>query len=111
MPGVVSIDELAEVLSEAYQHFEIGQVNDHAAYLLRFKGGGQWHQHAEDEIYIVLEGEVKIDYHHQAPDVLKKHDTLVVGAYTTHQPSSERGALVLMFKPKEMFAASDLEKE
>jgi mannose-6-phosphate isomerase-like protein (cupin superfamily) len=111
MSGVVSIDELAEVLTEVYQHFEIGQVNDHAAYLLRFKGDNVWHRHAEDEIYIVLEGEVKIDYRNQPPDVLKRHDTLVVRAYTTHQASSEAGALVLMFKPKEVFAASDVERE
>jgi hypothetical protein len=37
--------------------------------------------------------------------VLKKNESTVVRAYTTHSPGSEQGALVLMFKPKEMFAA------
>jgi len=111
MSSIVSIDELAEALTEVYQHCEIGQINDHAAYLLRFKGDNVWHEHVEDEIYIVLEGEVNINYHNQPPDALKKHDTLVVRAYTTHQASSEAGALVLMFKPKEMFAANDLVRE
>jgi mannose-6-phosphate isomerase-like protein (cupin superfamily) len=111
MSDVVSIDELAEVLTEAYQHLEIGQVNDHAAYLLRFKGDNVWHRHTEDEIYIVLEGEIRIDYRNQPSAVLKRYDTLVVRAYTTHQASSEAGALVLMFKPKEMFAEHDIVRE
>ena len=105
MSSVVSIDELAPVLTKAYQHLEIGQVNDHAAYLLRFQGENVWHRHTEDEIYIVLEGQVTINFHNQPPAVLNQRDTLVVRAYTTHQASSEPEALVLMFKPKEMFAA------
>lgn len=111
MSNIVSIDELAGVLSKAYQHLEIGQVNDHAAYLLRFEGENVWHRHTEDEIYIVLDGEIRVEFRNQPSEVLKKHDTLVVRAYTTHQAVSEAGALVLMFKPKEMFAERDLVRE
>jgi len=32
----------------------------------------------------------------------------VVRSYTTHNSHSDEGALVLMFKPKEMFAEHDL---
>jgi mannose-6-phosphate isomerase-like protein (cupin superfamily) len=108
MSGVVSLDELAGVLTEAYEHLEVGQVNDHAAYLLLFKGDGPWHRHTQDEIYIVVQGEVTIEFRNQPSAVLKKNDTLVVRSYTTHSASSAAGALVLMFKPKEMFAARDL---
>jgi mannose-6-phosphate isomerase-like protein (cupin superfamily) len=111
MSGIVSIDELATVLTVPYQHLEIGQINDHAAYLLTFKGDNVWHRHTEDEIYIVLEGEVTIEFRNQPVEVLKKRDTLVVRSYTTHRATSEAGALVLMFKPKEMFAARDLVRE
>jgi mannose-6-phosphate isomerase-like protein (cupin superfamily) len=108
MAGVVSMDELAGVLTGVYEHLELGQVNDHAAYLLRFEGEGPWHRHTQDEMYIVIQGEVRIEFRNQPAAQLKQHDTLVVRAYTTHSASSEEGALVLMFKPKEMFAANDL---
>jgi mannose-6-phosphate isomerase-like protein (cupin superfamily) len=111
MSGVVSIDELAGVLAKAYEHLEVGQVNDHAAYLLRFKGDGPWHRHTQDELYLVLEGEIKIEYRNQPAAALKKNDTLVVRSFTTHCAKSVNGALVLMFKPKEMFAARDLIEE
>jgi mannose-6-phosphate isomerase-like protein (cupin superfamily) len=111
MSGVVSIGELAGVLNQAYEHLELGQVNDHAAYLLRFEGEGPWHRHTQDELYLVLQGEVKIEFRNMPAAVLQANDTLVVRAYTTHSASSVEGALVLMFKPKEMFAASDLVTE
>jgi len=108
MASIISLDELATVLTVPYQHFEVGQVNDHAAYLLQFRGESQWHRHTQDEMYIVLAGEVQIEFRNQPTVTLKKLDTLVVRSYTTHNSYSDEGALVLMFKPKEMFAEHDL---
>jgi mannose-6-phosphate isomerase-like protein (cupin superfamily) len=106
MSGKTCIDELAAMLTVPYVHLELGQVNDHAAYVTRFKGEFPFHRHTQDEMYIVLEGEIKLEFHNQPPLVLKKNESAVVRAYTTHSPSSE-GALVLMFKPKEMFAPQE----
>jgi mannose-6-phosphate isomerase-like protein (cupin superfamily) len=108
---ITEIDELAPLLTKPYFHLEIGQVNDHAAYLLRFKDESTWHRHTQDEMYVVLEGEVKIEFQNQPTRILKKHCTTVVRAYTTHLPSSEEGALVLMIKPKEMFYAPTVKGE
>jgi len=104
MSNGISLDELAAVLTEPYLHLEVGQVNDHAVYLVRFRGDYIFHRHTQDEMYLVLEGEAKIQFPHQPPLVLKKNESTVVRAYTTHSPGSDQGALVLMFKPKEMFA-------
>ena len=104
MSNEISLDELAAVLTEPYLHLEVGQVNDHAVYLVRFKGDYIFHRHTRDEMYLVLEGEARIQFPHQPPLVLKKNESTVVRAYTTHSPGSDQGALVLMFKPKEMFA-------
>ncbi len=107
MSSKTTLDELAAVLTEPYQHLELGQVNDHAVYLVRFKGDYMFHRHTRDEMYLVLEGEAKIEFPHQPPLALKKNESTVVRAYTTHSPSSDHGALVLMFKPKDMFATQD----
>ena len=105
MSNETSIDELAALLTEPYTHLELGQVNDHAAYVVRFKGDYPAHRHTKDEMYLVLEGEIKIGFLNQPTLTLKKGESAVVRAYTTHNPSSDSGALVLMVKPKEMFAS------
>ena len=104
MPSRTSIDELASLLTKPYAHLELGQVNDHAVYVVRFKGDYVFHRHTKDEMYLVLDGEATIRFPNQPPLTLKKNESTVVGAYTTHSSGSERGAIVLMFKPKDMFA-------
>ena len=104
MSGKTTLDELAAVLTEPYRHLELGQVNDHAVYLVRFKGDYMFHRHTRDEMYLVLEGEIKIQFLSQPTLTLKKNECAVVRAYTTHSSSSAEEALVLLFKPKEMFA-------
>ena len=106
MSSKISVDELAAALTQPYVHLELGQVNDHAVYLVRFKGDYEFHRHTRDEMYMVLEGEATLLFSHEPPLVLKKNECAVVRSYTTHSPSSQEGALVLMFKPKEMFASS-----
>ena len=107
MPSKTSVDELAAILTKPYAHLKLGEVNDHAVYLVRFKGDYVFHRHTRDEMYLVLDGEAKIQFPKQPPLVLKKNESAVVSAYTTHSPISEKGALVLMFKPKEMFAPEE----
>jgi mannose-6-phosphate isomerase-like protein (cupin superfamily) len=104
MPSKTSIDELAALLTEPYAHLELGKINDHAVYVVRFKGDYVFHRHTRDEMYVVLDGEAKIYLPNQPPLVLKKNDSTVVRAYTTHNSGSDKGALVLMFKPTDMFA-------
>ena len=98
-----SIDELAALLTTPYSHLELGQVNDHAAYVMNFKEVYPFHRHIMDELYLVLEGEITIRFKNASPVTLKKGECHVVRAYTTHSPESKEGALVLMVKPKEMF--------
>jgi mannose-6-phosphate isomerase-like protein (cupin superfamily) len=106
MASKTNIDELAAVLTAPYIHLELGQVNDHAAYLLRFKGEFPFHRHTKDELYIVMDGEFTLRFKNAGSLTLKKGESTVVRAYTTHSPFSEEGALVVMIKPKEMFATS-----
>lgn len=99
-----SIDELAALLTEPYAHLEVGRINDHAVYLVRFKGDYAFHRHTRDEMYLVLEGEARIQFQNQPALVLRKNESAVVRAYTMHSPGSAEGALVLLLKPTDMFA-------
>jgi mannose-6-phosphate isomerase-like protein (cupin superfamily) len=103
MANKTSIAELAKLLTTPYSHLELGQVNDHAAYVMNFREVFPFHRHIQDELYLVLEGEVTLRFKNANPVVLKKGESTVVRAYTTHSSESQAGALVLMVKPKEMF--------
>jgi len=103
MPNKTSIKELAAHLTTPYSHLELGQVNDHAAYVMNFKESYPFHRHIQDELYLVLEGTITIRFKVGDPIVLKQGESTVVRAYTTHSSESLEGALVLMVKPKEMF--------
>jgi mannose-6-phosphate isomerase-like protein (cupin superfamily) len=103
MGNKTSIAELATLLTKPYSHLELGQVNDHAAYIMNFKDVFPYHRHVLDELYLVLEGEITLRFKNAQPIVLKQGESTVVRAHTTHSSESQQGALVLMVKPKEMF--------
>ncbi len=106
MYGKTSIDELLPMLKTRFSHLELSKVNDHSVYVMNFHGDFPFHEHTKDELYLVLEGEVRLRFHNQPDVILKKNECLTVPAYTSHSSGSEKGALVLMVKPQGMFAGS-----
>jgi mannose-6-phosphate isomerase-like protein (cupin superfamily) len=99
-----SITEAAELLGQPFTHTVLGQVDDYCAYLSRFDGTYKFHEHAKDELYLVLEGEVFIDYYDGPSVPLRQGETLVVRAGERHRSRAEEEALVLMFKAAHLFA-------
>ena len=103
-----SIAEVAARLDNPFKHVVVGQVDDYCAYLVRIEGNYLFHQHPKDEMYLVLEGEMAVDYGPAVEDgasvTLSKGETLVVHAGDKHRSRSEKGALVLMFKAQDLFA-------
>ena len=50
------IIDVASRLTEPFKHIVVGQVDDYCAYLTRIEGTYLFHQHARDEMYLVMEG-------------------------------------------------------
>jgi mannose-6-phosphate isomerase-like protein (cupin superfamily) len=101
---IVFIGDAAEKLTQPWTHTVIGQVDGYCAYLSRFQGGYKFHEHTKDEMYMVLEGEVVIEYAAGPTARLGPGDALVVKAHERHRSLSDDGALVLMFKAAHLFA-------
>ena len=59
----VAIAEAAQSLARPFTHKVLGQVDDYCLYLSRFNGSYRFHDHAQDELYVVVEGEIFIDYY------------------------------------------------
>ena len=98
------IAEAAEVLIQPFTHTVLGQVDDYCAYLSRFDGTYKFHEHAKDEMYVVLEGEMFIDYYDGPSVPVRKGEVLVVRAGERHRSRAEEEALVLIFKAAHLFA-------
>ena len=94
----------AERLTEPFKHLIMAQVDDYCAYLTRIEGTYLYHQHPRDEMYMVLEGEIVVDYSDGTAVTLVPGEVLVVKAGEKHRSRSETGALVLMFKARDLFA-------
>jgi mannose-6-phosphate isomerase-like protein (cupin superfamily) len=100
----VNIAKVATRLADPFKHLVVGQVDDYCAYLVRIEGTYLFHQHPRDEMYLVLEGEIAMDYDDGASVMLGPMESLVVLAGEKHRSRSEQGALVLMFKARDLFA-------
>jgi mannose-6-phosphate isomerase-like protein (cupin superfamily) len=98
------LTKVAQSLTEPFKHIAVGQVDDYCAYLTRMEGAYLFHQHPRDEMYLVLEGEIFIDYADGSTVTLGEGESLVVRAGERHRSRAETGALVLMFKSRDMFA-------
>ena len=98
------LTEVASRLTEPFKHLVVGQVDDYCAYLTRIEGTYLFHQHARDEMYLVLEGEIGVDYADGTSVTVGQGESLVVRAGEKHRSRSEQGALVLMFKARDLFA-------
>ncbi len=100
----VSIAEAAAVLTQPFTHTVLGQVDDYCAYLSRFLGSYKFHEHNRDEMYMVLEGEIFIDYYDGPSIPVRQGESLVVKAGERHRSRAEGEALVLLFKAAHLFA-------
>ena len=99
-----SIAEASERLTQPFTHIILGQVDDYCAYLSRFQGNYKFHEHVKDEMYVVLEGDIFIDYYDGPSVPVHAGETLVVKAGERHRSRAEEESLVLMFKAVHLFA-------
>jgi mannose-6-phosphate isomerase-like protein (cupin superfamily) len=101
---IIPIAKVAAKLTKPFIHTVVGQVDDYCAYLVRIEGTYLFHQHPKDEMYLVLEGEMFIEYDDGTSVTLGPMESLTVRAGERHRSRSEQGALVLMFKARDLFA-------
>ncbi|HDN80741.1 MAG TPA: cupin domain-containing protein [Chloroflexi bacterium] len=97
---VVNFKEVALTLKQPFTRSILADVDNYRAYLSRFEGTYVYHKHPKDELYMVLEGEIFIDFPDGTSVQLKEGDIWVAKAHQVHRSRSEKGSLVLMFKAK-----------
>jgi len=88
----------AAALEDYWSPRILARVNDQYVKVARLKGEFTWHQHDdEDELFLVLAGELRIEYEDHAVDLVEG-DFHVVPRGTLHNPVCENECLVALIE-------------
>jgi mannose-6-phosphate isomerase-like protein (cupin superfamily) len=107
--SAINLKEKLAKFSEHWSPKIIARMNDYLFKLVKFKGDFVWHTHDDtDETFIVLEGEMRINFRDGAVD-LKEGEMFIVPKGTEHKPFAEKECKVMLVEPVGTINTGDLE--
>jgi mannose-6-phosphate isomerase-like protein (cupin superfamily) len=90
----------AERLEKYWTPRVVGRINDQFVKVAKLKGELAWHKHDhEDEMFLVLKGQLRIEYEHREPVQLQAGDFHIVPRNVMHNPVCEEECLVALVEP------------
>jgi mannose-6-phosphate isomerase-like protein (cupin superfamily) len=85
---------------EQWQPKVIAELNDYQFKIVRIEGDFVWHDHADtDEAFIVLDGELRIDFRDGAVTI-GPGEMYVVPKGVAHKPFAAREVKMLLIEPR-----------
>jgi mannose-6-phosphate isomerase-like protein (cupin superfamily) len=85
----------------------IAALNGQEVKLAKLEGAFEWHSHPdEDELFLVLEGEFKMEFRDHTVE-MKKGQIIVVPRGVEHKPIAEKACSVLLFEPEGLMNTGD----
>jgi mannose-6-phosphate isomerase-like protein (cupin superfamily) len=99
MPNAINLADKLNLFSEHWSPKVIAQMNDYQFKLVKLHGEFVWHAHADtDETFIVLEGQLRIDFRDGAVS-LSAGEMYVVPKGVEHKPYAEQEVKVMLIEP------------
>ncbi|EJN04450.1 cupin domain-containing protein [Phyllobacterium sp. YR531] len=96
----INLSKKFELFSEQWQPKVIAEMNDYQFKIARLEGDFIWHDHKDtDETFIVLEGELRIDFRDGAV-TLKAGEMYVVPKGIEHKPFAEKEVKLMLIEPR-----------
>ena len=96
----INFSEKLNLFNEHWQPKVISEMNDYQFKIAKIEGEFIWHSHKDtDETFIVLKGEIKIDFK-DGKVVVKQGEMFVVPAGVEHRPSSYEESHIMLIEPK-----------
>jgi mannose-6-phosphate isomerase-like protein (cupin superfamily) len=96
---VINLTEKLAKISQRWSPKIVAQLNDYHFKLVKLQGDFIWHAHPEtDEVFIVLDGELRIDFRDGAA-TLGKGEMIVVPRGVEHKPYAERECHAMLVEP------------
>ena len=99
--NVVNFNEKLKLIKTYWSPKIVASLNDYHFKLVKVKGDFIWHNHQDtDEAFIVLSGELKIDYRDHSI-TLREGEMHVVKKGIDHKPYAENECSILLIEPLE----------
>ena len=96
----IRFSEKFRLFDEQWQPKIIAELNDYQFKLVKLEGDFVWHDHKEtDEAFIVLEGQLRIDFRDGAV-VVSAGEMFVVPKGVEHKPFAEHEVKLLLIEPR-----------
>ncbi|MDQ0996658.1 mannose-6-phosphate isomerase-like protein (cupin superfamily) [Phyllobacterium ifriqiyense] len=100
-----------ELFSEQWQPKVIAEMNDYQFKIARLEGDFIWHDHKDtDETFIVLEGELRIDFRDGAV-TLRAGEMYVVPKGVEHKPYADKEVKLMLIEPRGVLNTGDLDSQ
>ena len=97
---VINFAEKLNLFDEKWQPKVIAEMNDYQFKIVKIEGDFVWHDHREtDETFIVLEGNLRIDFRDGSVNV-RAGEMYVVPKGVEHKPFAEREVKMLLIEPR-----------
>ena len=110
LPTPINLSHKLNLFSEHWSPKIIAQIDDYQFKLAKLNGDFVWHSHPEtDEVFIVLEGQLRIDFR-DGPVTLNKGEMLVVPKGVDHKPYAELECHVMILVREETINTGDAPK-
>ena len=107
----VRLAEKFAAFSEHWQPRIVGELNGQHVKIVRLLGEFVWHHHeAEDELFLVLEGTLKMELR-DGTLVLEKGELCIVPRGVEHRPVAEQEVQVLLFEPASTLNTGNLQND
>lgn len=106
-------------LAAAFDSFEeqwsprvVAELNGQAVKLAKVDGEFVWHSHDDaDELFLIVSGELRIEFRDDDAVVLEEGELLVVPAGVEHRPVADAEAEILLFEPAATRNTGDVDDE
>jgi len=96
----INLAEKAGMIGEQWSPRVVAELNDYQLKVVRIEGDFIWHDHPEtDEAFLVLEGELRIDFRDGAV-LLRPGEMFVVSRGVEHKPFAAREVKLLLIEPR-----------
>ncbi|HTZ81282.1 MAG TPA: cupin domain-containing protein [Stellaceae bacterium] len=95
------------LFDEQWQPKVVAEMNDYQFKIVKIEGDFVWHDHKEtDETFIVLEGELRIDFRDGAVTV-KAGEMFVVPRGVEHKPYAASEVKMMLIEPRGVLNTGD----
>ena len=96
----LNFSDKLDLFDELWSPKIIAEMNDYQFKVVKIKGDFVWHRHDDtDETFIVLEGDLRIDFRDGQVD-LAKGEMYVVPRGIEHKPFAENEVRMLLIEPR-----------